>query len=194
MNRSTKIRRLETDRLILRPFRKSDLDDLAALNGDAQNMKFVSPPLAREQVAGIIDWFTAEWKRLGYGWFAVLHKPTERLVGQCGLQEIEDHRNSSAAELIFVIDTKDGGNGYATEAARAVVGFGFQAGGVQKIVAVAIEENKPARQVLAKLGFTHVDNRVLQDHEIMVYEFTKSAFLDRQRPMPEPCRGTTGKR
>jgi ribosomal-protein-alanine N-acetyltransferase len=161
---------LETDRLLLRPFRKSDLDDLAALNSDAENMKFVSPPLAREQVAGIIDWFIAEWKRLGYGWFAVVHKRTGRLLGQCGLQSIEDETNLSTAELIFVIDRKEWGKGYATEAAGAVVRFGFESGGLQRIVAVAVKENSPARNVLARLGFAHVDNRALQDHEVMYYE------------------------
>jgi RimJ/RimL family protein N-acetyltransferase len=194
MSRSTQIRRLETDRLFLRPFRKSDLDDLAALNGDAENMKFVSPPLAREQVAGIIDWFIAEWKRLGYGWFAVTHKRTERLLGQCGLQEIEDNTNLSTAELIFVIDRSVWGKGYATEAAGAVVRFGFEAAGVEKIAAVAIEENGPGRQVLVKLGFTHIDNRTLQDQEVMVYEMTKSSFVNQQCWMPESSRDASAKR
>lgn len=61
---------LATERLILRPFTKTDLDDLAVLNGDEQTMKFISPPLTREQVTGIIDWFHTEWQRLGCGWFA----------------------------------------------------------------------------------------------------------------------------
>jgi RimJ/RimL family protein N-acetyltransferase len=193
MNRLTQIGRLETDRLFLRPFRKSDLDDLAALNGNAENMKFVSPPLSREQVVGIIDWFIVEWKRLGYGWFAVLQKRSGRLLGQCGLQCIDDHADLSTAELIFVIDRKVWGQDYATEAAGAVVRFGFEERGLQKIVAVALRENAPARRVLAKLGFRHVDDRMLQDHAEMVYEMTKSAFFNQRHWPPERCRDASGR-
>jgi RimJ/RimL family protein N-acetyltransferase len=172
--------RLETDRLLLRPFQKSDLDDLAAFTSDEETMKFVSPPLTREQVSGIIDWFIAEWQRLGYGWFAVMNKRTKRLLGQCGLQCIEDEASSSTAELIFVIDRNAWGKGYATEAAGAVVKFGFETGGLEKIVAVTIIENAPSRNILKGLGFRYIDNRATHDHEVMYYELTRKTFESRQ--------------
>lgn len=171
---------LETDRLILRPFQKSDLDDLAALNGDEETMKFISPPLTIEQVAGVIDWFIAEWQRLGYGWFAVIEKQNNRFVGQCGLQCLEGKADSPDVELAFVIGKTAWGKGYATEAAREVAKFGFGPGGLQRIVAVTMMENVLSQRVLAKLGFMYVDKRSLYGREVMYYELIKSKFMAEQ--------------
>ena len=165
---------LETDRLLLRPFCKSDLDALAALNGDEESMRFVSAPLTREQVAGVIDWFASEWRRLGYGWFAVVDKQTRRLIGQCGLQCLEGRPKDREAELAFVIDKRAWGRGYATEAAREVITFGFGTVGLERIVAVTMTVNIPSQHVLLKLGFRHVHCDWIDDHELMYYEATKS--------------------
>jgi ribosomal-protein-alanine N-acetyltransferase len=169
--------KLETDRLILRPFKKSDLNDLAALNGDEEVMKFISPPLTTEQVAGVIDWFISEWQRLGYGWFALFEKQNNRFVGQCGLQCLEGKADSPDVELAFVIVKTEWGKGYATEAAREVAKFGFYSGGLKRVVAVSMMENVPSQRVLEKLGFRFVDKRFLYGREVMYYELTKSNFM-----------------
>jgi RimJ/RimL family protein N-acetyltransferase len=176
---------LETDRLLLRRFRKSDLDDLAALNGDEESMRFVSAPLTREQVAGVIDWFTAEWRRLGYGWFAVVEKQTRRLIGQCGLQCVEGRAAACEAELAFVIDKSAWGKGYATEAARQVITYGFGPGGLERIVAVTMAVNAPSQRVLGKLGFRHADSDWIDGHELMYFEVTKEDWM--------AAPGTTGR-
>ena len=165
---------LETDRLLLRRFRKSDLDALVALNGDEESMRFVSAPLTREQVAGVIDWFASEWRRLGYGWFAVVEKQTHRLIGQCGLQCLEGRPEDREAELAFVIDKRVWSKGYATEAAREVITFGFGTGGLERIVAVTMTVNVPSQRVLQKLGFRHVHSDWIDDHELMYFEATRS--------------------
>ena len=168
---------LETDRLLLRPFCKSDLDDLALFSSDEETMRFVSAPLTREQVAGVIDWFMGEWNRLGYGWFAVMEKPANRLIGQCGLQSMEGSVESTDAELAFVIDRKKWGRGYAVEAAREVIKFGFGPGGLQRIVAVTLAENLPPQQILSQLGFRRVDINSMHEPELTYYELTKTRFL-----------------
>jgi RimJ/RimL family protein N-acetyltransferase len=67
-------RNIETTRLFLRPFTPSDLDELFALNSDEETMRYISPPLSKDRVARVIDWFISEWKRLGYGWFAIFNQ------------------------------------------------------------------------------------------------------------------------
>ena len=170
MVRDPKTVQLETDRLILRPFQKIDLDSLAALNGDDETMKYISPPLSREQVVGAIDWFIAEWQRLGYGWFAIFEKATNRFLGQCGLQCLEGKADALDVELAFVIDKTAWGNGYATEAAQTVINFGFGPGKLQKIVAVTMAANVPCQRVLDKLGFTYINQRFLYGRQVMYYE------------------------
>ena len=168
---------LETDRLLLRPFRKGDLDALAALSGDEESMRFVSAPLTREQVAGVIDWFASEWRRLGYGWFAVIEKQSRLLVGQCGLPRLEGRPAACEAELALVIDKRVWGRGYATEAARKVITFGFSAAGLERIVAVTLTANIPSQSVLYKLGFRHVHSDSIDDHELMYFEATKENLI-----------------
>ena len=165
---------LETSRLILRSFKEADLADLAALNGDAETMKFISAPLTQGQVADAISWFLAEWRRLGYGWFAVIEKASKCFIGQCGLQCLEGKADSSDVELAFVIAKTAWGNGYATEAAREVVRFGFYTCGLHKIVAVTMRENIPSRRVLTKLGFMYLNDKVLYGRQVMYYELAKS--------------------
>jgi ribosomal-protein-alanine N-acetyltransferase len=167
---------IETDRLTLRPFHKADIDDLVVLNGDRETMKFISPPLSREQVAGVIDWFLTEWQRLGFGWFAVFEKATGKFIGQCGLQCLEGKPDSPDVELAFVINRSSWGKGYAVEAADEIAKYSFINAGLNRIVAVTMKENVPSQHVLAKLGFKYIDNRRLYGREVMYYELTKKTF------------------
>lgn len=166
MNR---IRNLQTSRLLLRPFLRSDLDDLATLNGDEEVMKYISPPLSKEQVAGVIDWFAAEWDRLDYGWFALFERATGGFVGQCGLQCLEGKPDADDIEIAFVISKVYWGKGYATEAAQAVLSFGFKEASLERIVAVTMQENTPSQRVLDKLGFKCQGNRALYERTVMYY-------------------------
>lgn len=162
-------RNIQTSRLHLRPFLRSDLNDLASLNGDKEVMKYISPPLSKEQVAGVIDWFSAEWERTGFGWFAIFEKETGGFVGQCGLQYLEGKADAEDIEIAFVISKKYWGLGYATEAAQAVLAFGFKEVGLKRIVAVTMEENTPSQRVLDKLGFQYENNRELYERIVMYY-------------------------
>ncbi len=166
--------RLETDRLLLRPFKKIDLEDLAALNADKEAMKFISSPLSRDQVEGVIDWFLTEWQRLEFGWFAVFEKATGNFIGQCGLQCLEGRPDSSDIELAFVIKRSSWGKGYATEAAEAVVGYGFLDVGLERIVAVTMKDNLSSQHVLDKLAFQYKDSRNLYGREVMYYELART--------------------
>ncbi len=164
---------IETNNLFLRPFSRADLDDLAALNGDREIMKYISPPLSKEQVAVVIDWFTAEWDRLGYGWFALFERATGDFVGQCGLQCLEGKPDAEDIEIAFVISKTYWGKGYATEAAQAVLTFGFKEAGLERIVALTMEENTPSQRVLDKLGFQYEGNRKLYERTVMYYSLRR---------------------
>ena len=169
--------KLETERLQLRPFSQADLDDLTALNGDKEVMKYISPPLSREQVSGAIDWFAAEWERLGYGWFALFEKETGSFVGQCGLQCLEGNPEAKAIEIAFVISQRYWGLGYATEACRAVLAFGFKEANLEQIVAVAMKENALSRRVLEKLGFRYIEDRLLYERTVMYFVLNPREYI-----------------
>ena len=162
-------RTLETNRLLLRPFKPDDLEDLLALNSDEETMRYITEPLDREQVAQVIDWFISEWSRLGYGWFAVLKKDSGDFVGQCGLQCLEGRPESADVELAFVISKAYWGLGYATEAAQAVATFAMEEAGLKRIVAVTMAANVQSQRVLEKLHFQFEANRELYGRTVMYY-------------------------
>lgn len=162
-------RNIQTSRLFLRPFIQSDLDNLFALNNDEETMKYISPPLNKAQVAGVIDWFISEWERLGYGWFAVFEKETGDFIGQCGLQCLEGKQDAADVELAFVIAKNHWRQGYATEAAQAVLTFGINNAGLRRIVAVTMEQNMQSQRVLDKLHFQFEENRKLYDRTVKCY-------------------------
>ncbi|MFO7709989.1 MAG: hypothetical protein R6V84_17620 [Desulfobacterales bacterium] len=56
--------RFETERLKLRPVQPRDLDDPATLEGDPAKMKYISPPLSRQQMKETLDWMISEWSRI----------------------------------------------------------------------------------------------------------------------------------
>ncbi len=162
---------LETSRLLLKPFTPNDLDNLFALNSDAETMKYIAPPLGKQQVIEVLHWFTREWERLGYGWFAIFNKENQDFMGQCGLQCLEGKPDAKDTELAFVIAKQYWGHGYATEAAQAVLEFGMNTAGLRRFVAVTMEDNIPSQRVLDKLHFQVEGKRELYGRTVLYYSF-----------------------
>jgi RimJ/RimL family protein N-acetyltransferase len=164
-------------RLLLRPFAPQDLDNVADLSGNAEKMKYIGPPLSRHQAKEALDWKIREWNRLGYGWFAVFEKQTRQFIGEVGIQAFEYDARARDVELAFIIKKQWQGRGYCTEAARAVLTFGFDRKQLDKIVSIATPDNLPSQKTLARLGFRFIDRRYAYGHPVLYYEITRQAFL-----------------
>ncbi len=172
---------ITTKRLELRPTKDIDLDDLADLYGDPEVMQYILPPLSRTIVAEMINWFQKEWNRLGYGYFALFEKQSGEFIGQCGLQKFVGKPDAEEVELAFVIAKKFWGQGYATEAAEAVLDFGFTREGLCRIVAVTMEGNGLSKRVLEKSGFQFQENKKIFERMIMYYSLGREQFMRSQR-------------
>lgn len=183
---------LETQRLRLRPFRLEDLDDLAALNADPQVMRYVSEPLSRPEVRQSLAWFAEEWDRLGFGWFAIFDRVSDAFVGQCGLQCLEGDPQSCEVELAFAFHRRFWGRGYGTEAARAVLAFGFDSAGLQEVVAVAREQNHASRRLLERLGFEVAGGGELYGRPVLVYSLESHRMMRPEGPDLETPTTETG--
>lgn len=175
--------RFETERLALRPVQPRDLDDLAILEGDPAKMKYISPPLSRHHMKETLDWMISEWNRVRYGWFAVFEKESGKFVGQAGLQCFEHNPKSGLPELSFVLCRGSWGKGYALEAARAVLCFGFQQHNFEKIVSVLHPDNLPPQKTLLALGFSCLNERTAYGNRCRYYEITYEEFAARN-PSP----------
>ncbi|GGP60471.1 GNAT family N-acetyltransferase [Saccharothrix coeruleofusca] len=142
---------LETERLVLREFAESDLDDVVALLGEPAVMRFIEDgrPVDRDRVVREVL-----PKLLGRptGWWAAHEKASGAFVGWFELSPAGD----GVAELGYRLRPDCWGRGYATEGARALVRKGFQELGVTRVVATTMTVNTGSRRVLEKVGLKHV--------------------------------------
>jgi RimJ/RimL family protein N-acetyltransferase len=143
---------LETKRLTIRPLRKTDLNALFAITGDATVMRFVgnNQPITLEQTRQWIEVSQRNYATKGYGCMAVIERVSGHFIGYCGLVTGED---TNAPEIIYGLMPSVWGKGYATEAARAMLAFGFTDCTLLMIEATADPNNFASLRVLDRLGF-----------------------------------------
>jgi RimJ/RimL family protein N-acetyltransferase len=140
---------IETSRLITRPFDIEDADGMFLLNHDPEVIKFTGdPPFESTDHARdfILNYHNHE--KHGYGRFTVRLKLTNEYLGWCGLDLNETARET---DIGFQFLRKHWNKGYATEAAKASLAFGFQSG-LTKIIGRAVKDNTASIRVLKKIG------------------------------------------
>lgn len=145
--------KLETERLILRDFVEDDWHAMLAYTSDPLYLRYNDPiEGTKERAQEFIGWFLAQQKeepRIKFQ-LAITLKSNGLLIGNCGIRM--DGVNSVEANIGYELDPKHWNHGYATEAARAIVDFGFARFGVHRITADCIAENTGSVHVLEKLG------------------------------------------
>lgn len=139
---------METERLVLRGFDQSDVDDVARLLGEPRVMRYIEDgePVSRADVERV-----ALPKLLGGGWWAAHLKESGDFIGWFELSAVEP----GVAELGYRLHPDHWGRGYATEGATALVEHG-RAAGLTRIVAYAMTVNAGSRRVLEKVGLRYV--------------------------------------
>lgn len=142
---------LETPRLLLRRMSADDLDALCAVLGDAEAMQYYPHPFSRQEVEQFIQKQILRYKNDGFGLWAVILKGTGELIGDCGLamQEVEGQRQ---LEVGYHLRRDHWHRGYATEAARACVEYGFKELRVREIICMIRPENLPSRRVAERVA------------------------------------------
>ncbi len=149
---------LRTDRLLLRRWRESDLEPFAALNADPEVMEHFPAPLTREQSDAMVERIERSFEERGFGLWATEVVGTGELIGFVGLAAPSFHsdwmvgRPEPVVEVGWRLRRTAWGQGFATEAARAAVGFGFEVLGLQEIVSFTVVENVRSQAVMRRLG------------------------------------------
>lgn len=144
--------RLETKRLILRPMLETDLDALLRIFTDVRVMAaFNHPPFTREQMQGWLARNLDHQNQYGYGLFSVILKETGELIGDCGLEQMEDQ---GAAELGYDFRSNFWNQGYATEAATTVRDYAFDVLKLPQLISLIRVGNLASRRVAEKVGMT----------------------------------------
>ncbi|MDH6711002.1 RimJ/RimL family protein N-acetyltransferase [Kitasatospora sp. MAA19] len=145
---------LRTDRLLIRPWRDTDLAPWAAMNADPEVREHLGDVLTREQSDASVARFQAESAARGYGWLAVGVRATGEFVGFAGLDDVDEGLPFTGVEIGWRLARGAWGHGYATEAARAVLAHGFGTLGLDEILAVTTATNLRSQAVMRRLGMT----------------------------------------
>jgi RimJ/RimL family protein N-acetyltransferase len=158
---------LRTERLLLRQWREDDLEPFAALNADAETMRYFPSPLTREQSDAFASNAREAIAREGWGLWAVEVVGRAPFIGFVGLARprFEAHF-TPAVEVGWRLAREHWGNGYATEAGRAALAFGFDELDLGEIVSFTSVLNGPSWRVMERLGMTH-DEREDFDHPLV---------------------------
>lgn len=144
---------LETERLVLRPWRDADRAPFAALNADPAVMAFFPAVLDRLDSDAAAARFRGRFDCHGWGLWALEVKGGPAFVGFTGLNPAPDTLPfAPAMEVGWRLARAAWGRGYATEAARAVLRFGFERLGLAEIVSFTTPLNRRSIAVMERLG------------------------------------------
>ena len=153
---------IETTRLLLRRFTLNDIDAAYQMNLDTEVSKYTGDGgvVSRAEIQKrITEDVLGDYHKYGYGRLAVELKATQKFIGFAGLKYLDD---LNEVDLGYRFMTPYWGKGYATEAGKACVHFGFKNLGLKKIVGFVLPENLGSIRVLEKLGFLF-DKEVEED-------------------------------
>jgi len=142
---------LETDRLLLSPFAPEDLDVLHRHLSDAQVMRYYPSVLSREGSEMWLDRILRDYAESGFGMLAVRLKETAQFVGQAGIMRRGDGGGTNHY-LAYLPCREFWDLGYATEAARRLLGFGFEQMRLDVVEGLVRPENLPSLMVVQRLG------------------------------------------
>jgi RimJ/RimL family protein N-acetyltransferase len=167
----------QTERLLLREFRVDDGDAMDRVFGDAEVM-FYSRGVQNPQ--WVRDWLSRRpenYERLGYGLWAVVEKHAEVVIGYCGLGYFADIGGQPEIEIGYRLARAHWGQGFATEAARAVRDYGFETLNLPRLIALIDPANTASIRVAEKTGLHHEKDVLLEGytHPIRVYSIARPA-------------------
>jgi ribosomal-protein-alanine N-acetyltransferase len=156
-SRTLEEHRILTKRLDLRVVRASDLDDYLALMSDAAVMRYIGIEQGKipafEEIRTVVTGAVNAWRTRGYGRWSVFDRVTAEFVGFSGFR-----CEGGVPELLSVVHERYWGNGYAREAAQAVLDYGFSKLGFEVVCSFARPSNTRARALLEKIGAEFVGN------------------------------------
>jgi ribosomal-protein-alanine N-acetyltransferase len=139
-------------RVVLRPWRDEDREPFAAMNADGRVMEFFPRLLSRAESDTSVDGIQAHFARHGFGLWAV-EVPEAPFIGFTGLAVPRfTAAFTPCVEIGWRVAVEHWGKGYATEAARLALAYGFDTAGLGEIVSFTTVANLRSRAVMERLG------------------------------------------
>jgi ribosomal-protein-alanine N-acetyltransferase len=186
--------RLETERLILRPWKEQDREAFAAMNADPVVMAHFPKALDRAESDALLARLMDRWRGEGIAFGAAERRSDGALVGMVGLARVLfPGPVEGAVEIGWRLARAHWGRGYATEAAQAWLAHGFAAMRLREVVSFTVPENRASRAVMERLGMTRDPLRdflhpnLPEDHPLRAH-MVWSIGQETWRRIPAPAR------
>lgn len=165
------VTRIETERLTIRQLATGDLEDVLKLHSQPAAIEFLGST-TRELTRQRLELCERTWEERGHDLMAILERSTGRFVGRTGLRYWPQFNET---EVGWVLERRAWGRGYATEAARAVLDWGFSTFPLAYITAMIRPDNGRSLGVARRLGLTRIREDSVHDIPVIVHA------IDRQR-------------
>jgi ribosomal-protein-alanine N-acetyltransferase len=174
------LHRLRTDRLILRPMVEDDVEALLLVFSDPNVMaSFGGILFDRSMMERWVRRNLDHQDRHGYGLFSVIHRETDELIGDCGLEHMEVD-GKPEVEIGYDIRSDYWNRGLASEAATAVRDFAFDALHLPRVISLIRPANVASERVAEKVGMRPEKEIVRGNASYWVYALSR-----RQRRVPK---------
>lgn len=147
----------ETERLILRELEPTDENDLFEMDSDPEVHLYIenNPVKSIDEIRKVIEMLRKQYRENGIARWAVVDKQTEECLGWAGLKYFKEPLNNHVNfyELGYRFKRKHWGKGFATEASKAIIQYGFEHLDIDALYAITDPKNTNSKKVLTKLGF-----------------------------------------
>ncbi len=166
---------LQTERLVLRPFREEDHLPLHALMQDPEVVRFINEgrrPSLQEAWRAIAGWI-GHWALRGYGAWAVEGRASGELIGRIGFINPAEW---PALELGYMLGRRYWGRGFASEGCRAALEWGFTTAKFERVISLIDPANTASIAVATRLGETPAGQAELLGHRLRVYAIDRATW------------------
>ena len=164
---------IDTERLTLRGHTLADFADCAAMWADPDVTRHIGGrPSTEEEAWTRLLRYVGHWTLLGFGYWVVRDKASNRVVGEVGFADFKramDPPLDGAPEIGWVLATWAHGNGFATEAARAAVRWGEARFGAVRTVCIIDPDNVASIRVAEKCGYTEALRTTYKGHPTILF-------------------------
>lgn len=163
---------IQTARMSLRPYRPGEAPLIHELMADHRVIFWAKRAMTPAESAAWLSEILALPD--GLGWWAAFRTGDERHLGHVGLQPLG---KSPDIEIAYHFHVHAWGQGFATEAARAIIDHGFRRLGLERILAIALPTNAHSLGVIERLGLAETSARMHHGLEHRQFALTRAAYL-----------------
>ncbi|MCL6296254.1 GNAT family N-acetyltransferase [Jejuia spongiicola] len=174
---------IETERLILRGLRTTDLDGMFELDSNPEVHRYLGnkPVKTKAESQKMLNSIINQYKERGIGRFAAIEKATGNFIGWSGIRlntEYNMNGYTKYYDIGYRLIPKYWGKGYATESGKAAVNYAFNVLKLTKLYGITEMENQASHNALLKIGLHYVEDFYFEEEQLDLrwYELKKENY------------------